>query len=595
MGNEDKTRDPSISEVKELGRKPADKPDLGTFGCASKIPLGDQLRKKAELQLEDETCVLPPNFATEYARKLIHELRVHEIELEMQNEELRRVQNDIEISRSRYADLYDFAPVGYLTFDREGLIVEANLTAAKQLGKERARILEKPFLLYVPGKDKDAFHLHLAKVFKTGERQTCEVRLAPGTGEGFYARLDSIFIEDASGKGLARTSVSDISYSKRAEEKLRRSEAKYRDLLDNIPQKIFYKDRNSVFMTVNPSYAKDFEMLPDDFVGKTDYDFYPKALAEKYRADDQRIMSSGVAEELDESYITRGETWSVHTVKSPVYDENGAISGILGIFWDITERKQMEEELLKSRDELDLRVRERTAELEKANEELRQIPSRLISVQEEERKRLASELHDSIGQTLAALKLWVEMTLRHRDEGNGSAAFHRLEQFVPILQRSIEETRNIYMGLRPPMLDSVGLLSTLEWLCRECMRLYPDRHIEFEAGIAEEEIPESLKASIFRVSQEALNNIAKHSKAEWVDIFLSNGGNGIELVISDDGVGIDLDRILQTSTAKSLGLTSMRERTELTGGRFSIDSTPGEGTTIRACWSIEAEDEFQKG
>jgi PAS domain S-box-containing protein len=261
---------------------------------------------------------------------------------------------------------------------------------------------------------------------------------------------------------------------------------------------------------------------------------------------------------------------------------------------EIEERERTEAELHRAHDELELRVKERTASLEKANAELRQIPSRLISVQEEERKRLASELHDSIGQTLAALKLWVEMVLRLRDEGNDSAAFDRLGQFVPILQRSIEETRNIYMGLRPPMLDNMGLLATLEWLRRENMRLYPDHHIELEAGIAEEKIPESLKASIFRVAQEALNNIAKHSKAEWVDISLSKNGGGIELVVSDDGVGMDLDLTLRTSPAKSLGLTSMRERAELTGGSFSIESTPGEGATVRACWPIEAEDQLQK-
>ena len=102
--------------------------------------------------------------------------------------------------------------------------------------------------------------------------------------------------------------------------------------------------------------------------------------------------------------------------------------------------------------------------MEKANEELRQIPSKLISVQEEERKRLASELHDSIGQTLAAVKFWVEMALKLRDAGDGNAAFNHLEQFVPALQQSIEETRNIYMGLRPSMLDNMGLLATLEWL-----------------------------------------------------------------------------------------------------------------------------------
>jgi PAS domain S-box-containing protein len=262
---------------------------------------------------------------------------------------------------------------------------------------------------------------------------------------------------------------------------------------------------------------------------------------------------------------------------------------------EIDERKRTEVELQRAHDELELRVKERTAALEKANEQLRQIPSKFISVQEEERKRLASELHDSIGQTLAAVKFWVEMALKLKDAGDGNAALKHLEQFVPILQRSIEETRSIYMGLRPSMLDSKGLLATLEWLRQECMKLYPARHIELEAGVAEEEIPENLKVNIFRIAQEALNNIAKHSKAEWVDISLSKNGGGIELVVYDDGVGMDLDIIMQTSTATSLGLTSMRERAELTGGSFSIESTPGEGTTIRAFWPIAAESQFQKG
>jgi signal transduction histidine kinase len=218
--------------------------------------------------------------------------------------------------------------------------------------------------------------------------------------------------------------------------------------------------------------------------------------------------------------------------------------------------------------------------------ELRQIPSKLIEAQEEERKRLASELHDSIGQTLAAVKLWVEMCLKHRDEGNMAAAFANLDQFVPILQRSIEETRNIYMGLRPTMLDSMGLLATLDWMRRECMRFYPERHIEFETEMNEEEIPEYLKINIYRIVQEALNNIAKHSRAEWVEISLTKTPCGIELLVSDDGRGMDVNQILNTSTARSLGLSGMRERAELTGGCFQIESTLDEGTIIRVAWPL---------
>ena len=182
----------------------------------------DTLRRKAEERLRSQKD-LPDDISPEDANELIHELRVHQIELEMQNDELRRSQVQLDESRARYADLYDFAPVGYLTFDREGLVIEANLTAAKQLGMAIDRILEKSFSLYVPDTDRDAFHLHLAKVFKTGEPQTCEVRLRAMGGEEFYARLESIPVETADGRRMCRTSIIDISHAKLAEQELQRA------------------------------------------------------------------------------------------------------------------------------------------------------------------------------------------------------------------------------------------------------------------------------------------------------------------------------------------------------------------------------------
>jgi PAS domain S-box-containing protein len=552
----------------------------------------EDLRRRAEQSLKSESD-RPDDVRLEEANSLIHELRVHQIELEMQNEELRRLHEDLEISRSRYADLYDFAPVGYLTLDREGLIVDANLTAAKQLGKERSRILNRLFSLHVLGTDRDAFHLHLAKVFKTGEHQTCEVRLAPGTGGEFYAKLDSIFTEDASGKGFARTSISDISFSKGAERELRERGEQLWLFAEHAPAAIAMLDANMRYVAVSRRWLSDYGLQGQQLLGRSHYDVFTE-VPERWKEIHRRCMA-GAVERGEEDIFHRVDgscqwlRWEIY----PWYAAPNTVGGIVIFSEDISEPRRMKEELRKAHHELERRVVERTAALEKANEELRQIPSKLISVQEGERKRLASELHDSIGQTLAALKFWVEMALHLRDAGDGNAALNHLEQFVPTLQRSIEETRNIYMGLRPSMLDSIGLLATLEWLRGESMRLYPQRHIELEAGVVEEEIPENLKISIFRIAQEALNNIAKHSKAEWVDISLSKNGDRIALVVSDDGVGIDLGLILQTSTARSLGLTGMRERAELTEGSFSIESTPGEGTTIRVCWPIEAEYQLQ--
>jgi PAS domain S-box-containing protein len=128
----------------------------------------------------------------------------------------------------------------------------------------------------------------------------------------------------------------------REREKLLMSENKYKVLIENLPQIIFYKDRNSVYISCNESYANDLKIKPDEIVGKTDYDFYTKELAEKYRADDKRVIESGETEEIEEKYIRDGQELIVHTVKMPIKDEKDGAIGILGIFWDITERKKIE-------------------------------------------------------------------------------------------------------------------------------------------------------------------------------------------------------------------------------------------------------------
>jgi signal transduction histidine kinase len=194
------------------------------------------------------------------------------------------------------------------------------------------------------------------------------------------------------------------------------------------------------------------------------------------------------------------------------------------------------------------------------------------------------ELHDSIGQTLAALKFRSEHIITTLENGETRETLRLLTESIPIFQRSIDETRAIYMGLKPTVLSEHGILSTLEWYRRELLKLYSSHHIELETQVAEEDIPDYLKITIFRIVQEALNNTFKHGEAEWIDIRLTANDGVMELEVSDDGVGMDLDRIMESLTAKSLGLLGMRERAELTGGEFTIISAPGEGTSIKTVW-----------
>lgn len=251
---------------------------------------------------------------------------------------------------------------------------------------------------------------------------------------------------------------------------------------------------------------------------------------------------------------------------------------------DLVEQRRMEGELRKTKDELELRVRERTAELEEANEALSSFPSRILSIQEEERDRIASELHDSVGQTLAALKYGLETILSVREQDDAERTFKLLEKIVPRLKRSIEETNAIYEGLRPTMIDTLGIVAALKWYCREFQKLHSKHRIEFEANIEEQMIPEHLKIVIFRIAQEALTNVAKHSNAQWVKLTLEESRETIALEIRDCGVGVDPNTLVSHMRARSLGITGMRERAELTGGSFTIESAPGEGTIIQVAW-----------
>ena len=178
-----------------------------------------ELRKRAEEKLKS-IIIRPEAMSDKETRQLVHELQVHQIELEMQNEELRKSQSELEESRSKYSDLYDFAPVGYFTFDKNGLTLEANLTATKELGVERAFIINKPFRAYIIAGDRNKFDQHLRDALTSEDRKTCELRLKRKNRIEFIAQLESIALLDSGGADLCRTSCIDITSRKQTERAL---------------------------------------------------------------------------------------------------------------------------------------------------------------------------------------------------------------------------------------------------------------------------------------------------------------------------------------------------------------------------------------
>ena len=185
---------------------------------------GQALRQRAQEIALGKAPLLPENLTAlspEDARLLLHELRVHQIELEMQNEELRRTQSELEASRIRYFDLYDLAPVGYFTISEQGLILEGNLTAAGLLGVARGALVKQRLTTFILREDQDIYYLHRKHLFETGAPQVCEFRMLRANAAPFWARVAATAVPDADGALVCRAVMSDITDRKRAEEEIR--------------------------------------------------------------------------------------------------------------------------------------------------------------------------------------------------------------------------------------------------------------------------------------------------------------------------------------------------------------------------------------
>lgn len=378
---------------------------------------------------------------------------------------------------------------------------------------------------------------------------------------------------------------------------LKQSEERYRIVADNTYDWEFWLNPEGRFTYVSPSSKRITGRDAEEFIRDPSLRrkiIYSEDMPVFDRHLEEGEKKEGGAREIEFRIVRPDGTlrWIGHVCKR-IFDEEGRFLGIRGSNRDITVRKRGEEvlevrtrELGHLNETLEQRVHERTVELEKANETLRFLSSRLLSAHEEERKRIAGEIHDVLGSCLGAIKFTVEGVVQQVGEKDPATLTESLKIIIPVIQESIEECRRLQMDLRPSMLDDLGLSPALSWFCRRFQTIYSGIRIEQENGIEEAEIPDALKIVIYRVVQEGMNNIAKHSKADRVRLSLQKSNDRIELMLHDNGRGFDPERVVPEYTGQGLGLTSMKERIELSGGLFVIESTEGKGTIIRASWPI---------
>ena len=220
--------------------------------------------------------------------------------------------------------------------------------------------------------------------------------------------------------------------------------------------------------------------------------------------------------------------------------------------------------------------------------ELRWMAGMLLSIQENERKRIAADLHDGLGQSLTMIKLALAETEQLLASGAVREASESLKRLRLKAHDALEDVRHVAMDLRPPMLDDLGILPTLSWFFREFESVCQGVRVEKDFNLHENHIPGQLKITIFRIIQEATSNIVKYANADLIRVILRKSDDALHFSIEDNGDGFDPDEVaIRNGSDRGLGLMSMKERASLSGGDYMMDSVSGKGTRIYISWRLD--------
>lgn len=387
----------------------------------------------------------------------------------------------------------------------------------------------------------------------------------------------------------------DLTDLKHSEDLLRSSEERIGLMMESLTDyAIFSTDVDGRINTWNKGAEIIFGYLPTEIIGRP-YEILftaediskdiPQIEMEtakrKKRASDERWLQR----KDGESFFANGVLMPLHVGKS--------VTGFVKIVSDLTEKKRHAEELQRAHDELDTRVKERTKELAEANAALVQeinereiaekhrldLLGRLVSSQEFERRRIARDLHDQMGQRLTALRLKIASL---HETGQGTAEFtRRVTRLQEISEQLDSEVSFLAWELRPTTLDDLGLLEAVEAYVTEWSRHYEIPADFHSSGLPTDRLDHEVETHLYRIAQEALNNIAKHADATRVTVLLERREGNISLIVEDDGKGFDQTKERSSrETGTGLGLIGMGERAVLIGGDIEVESAAGKGTTI---------------
>lgn len=316
--------------------------------CQQQSAQRRQAGKKPTRKGAPKTVVDPEQMSGAEIQQLLDELQVQRAELERREKELQETMLLLEEILGKYEDFYDNAPVGYLTLDAAGRVLEVNATLRADLGLAGDALTGELFGNRVVAEDAEIFTRFLDKACRSGQRQTCELRLQRQDGSIFWTMLQGLRVRTAEDRLACRISVLDITSRKGAEEIVREQRNLLKTIFREMPGLHSLKDSQFTYQYINPAFQQFLDKKEHEILGRTDFDLLPNQKARKYRKEDLEVMESGQPLVLDEDVSTPlfGEKW-LQISKIPVKDSRGRVAGIISSISDITQRKKMEIELLK--------------------------------------------------------------------------------------------------------------------------------------------------------------------------------------------------------------------------------------------------------